>query len=123
MRKPTLISLDNVGPDTPLRLSVAAALAFPDGSISENSLRREAKRGRLTVEVISGKAFVTLNEISRMRDQCRVIAKDQDFIAAEPVSETDVSSRRRSGSSVTANAVTPQDALRARLKRNRRSRL
>ena len=41
-------------------------MAFPDQSISENSLRREAKRGRLTIEIIAGKAFTTLNEIERM---------------------------------------------------------
>src|SRR5258706_13017246 len=32
---PTAPSLDRVTPDTPLRLSVAAALAFPDGSMRQ----------------------------------------------------------------------------------------
>ena len=72
MRKPTLTSLENIGPDTPLRLAVAAAIAFPDQTISESSLRREAKRGRLAIEIIAGKAFTTLREIERMRGRCRV---------------------------------------------------
>ena len=35
---------DNVTPDTMLRLEAAAALAFPDGSMSVAALRREAQR-------------------------------------------------------------------------------
>ena len=67
LRRPALTSSENAGPYTPLRLSVAAAIAFPDRSISESSLRREAKRARLTVEIFAGKVFTTLNEIERMR--------------------------------------------------------
>ena len=67
VRKPALTSSESIGPDTPLRLSVATAMAFPDQSISENSLRREAKRGRLTIEIIAGKVFTTLNEIEPLR--------------------------------------------------------
>ena len=37
---------ESITTDTPLRLSVAAALAYPDGSMTANGLRREAKRGR-----------------------------------------------------------------------------
>jgi hypothetical protein len=36
------LSVDQIGPDTPLRLRVAAALAFPDGSMTASGLRREA---------------------------------------------------------------------------------
>ena len=32
---------DQVSPDTPLRLGIAAALAFPDGSMTAAGLRRE----------------------------------------------------------------------------------
>jgi hypothetical protein len=38
-----------VGDDTPLRLAVAAALAYPDGSMTASGLRREAARGRLVI--------------------------------------------------------------------------
>jgi len=37
----------DISPDAPLRLSVAAALAFPDGSMTASGLRREGARGRL----------------------------------------------------------------------------
>ena len=40
MVKP-LPRLEDVTPDTPLRLTVAAALAFPDGSMSASGLQRE----------------------------------------------------------------------------------
>lgn len=45
---------DRVKPGTPLRLSIAAVRAFPDGTITLSDLRREAARGRL-IERIAGK--------------------------------------------------------------------
>jgi hypothetical protein len=47
------LPLDRVSPDTPLRLSVAAALAFPDGSMTASG-RREAARGRLMIGLHEG---------------------------------------------------------------------
>jgi hypothetical protein len=38
--------------DTPLRLARAAAIAFPDGSMSAGGLRVEADRGRLSSIVL-----------------------------------------------------------------------
>lgn len=55
MTRTTIPPLDEIGPDTPLRLAVAASLAFPDGSMTASSLRREGARGRLVVERIAGK--------------------------------------------------------------------
>lgn len=46
--------------DTPLRLSVAASIAFPDGSMSASGLRREAARGRLVIERIGGTDYRTV---------------------------------------------------------------
>jgi len=50
-------SRDEIDLNTPLRLSVAAALAFPDGSLTASGLRREHARGRLVVERIAGKDY------------------------------------------------------------------
>ncbi len=97
-------------PDAPLRLSVAAKLAFPDGSMTASGLRREAARGRLRIERIANKDFVTLAEIKRMRELCRVPPSDQ--IPQVPPTNP-------SASSGPDAAVSPQDALRARLKRSR----
>jgi hypothetical protein len=69
---------EQINPDTPLRLSVAAALAFPDGSMTASGLRRECARGRLIVERIAGKDYTTLGNIERMRERCRVEAKVRD---------------------------------------------
>ena len=49
---------DQVTPDTPLRLDTAAALAFPDGSMTVSGLRREAARGRLHSNVSPGKTIL-----------------------------------------------------------------
>lgn len=67
--------LDEVTDTMPLRLSVAAALAFPDGSIGASGLRREAAKGRLAVERIAGKDYTTLRAIEEMREKCRVQQK------------------------------------------------
>jgi hypothetical protein len=63
--------LDAIGPETPLRLAVAAALAYPDGSMAASGLRREASRGRLVIERTAGKDYTTLASIERMRVLCR----------------------------------------------------
>lgn len=101
---------DQVTDDTPLRLDVAAALAFPNGGITGASLRREAERGRLAVERISGKYFTTLRHIREMRDTCRAPAK-------APASTSAGAGKAESGSSSTASAKSQRARLRASLER------
>ena len=84
---------DEIGPTTPLRLGVAAALAFPDGSMTASGLRRESARGRLVVERIAGKDYTTLANIDRMRELCRVQAKVPDCGSVPPAAEAVESSR------------------------------
>jgi hypothetical protein len=60
-----------VGLNDPLRLDVAAAIAFPGGAMTASGLRREAGRGRLVIERIAGKDFTTLAAIATMREKCR----------------------------------------------------
>lgn len=67
--------LDEITDTTPLRLDVAAALAFPDGSMGASGLRREAAKGRLAVERIAGKDYTSLQAIEKMRELCRVPPK------------------------------------------------
>jgi hypothetical protein len=50
----------DIGLDTPLRLDVAARVAFPSGGMTASGLRREAARGRLQIERIAGKDYTTL---------------------------------------------------------------
>jgi hypothetical protein len=49
--------IDTIRPETPLRLDVAAALAYPDGSMTASGLRREHKRGRLIIERTAGEGL------------------------------------------------------------------
>ncbi len=67
-----------VGPDTPLRLDVAAAVGFPDGSMTARGLRREIARGRLAFARVAGKDYTTLNDLNEMVKLCRRERKDQD---------------------------------------------
>src|SRR5262249_26862532 len=69
---------EDIGHDQPLRLAVAAALAFPDGSMTASGLRKEAGRGRLAIERIAGKDYTTLAAIERMRELCRQNPKVRD---------------------------------------------
>ena len=71
-RHTNLVRSTEVGHETPLRLDVAAAIAYPDGSMTASGLRREAKRGRLVIERTAGKDYTTLAAIERMRELCRV---------------------------------------------------
>jgi hypothetical protein len=120
MRRP-LPSRESLEPDTPLRLSVAAALAFPDGSMTTSGLRNELARGRLIVERIAGKDYTTLANINLMRELCRVEAKERDSTSGLSAEIRKENSRSEpTGSSVTASDTSPQDALRARLNRSRR---
>jgi hypothetical protein len=66
---------EDIEPDAPLRLSIAAAIAFPDGTMTVTGLRREASRGRLVIERVAGKDFTTLASIERMRQLCRLDRK------------------------------------------------
>src|SRR5262245_47631097 len=113
-----ILTVETIGMDAPIRLSVAARLAFPDGSMTVSGLRKEAARGRLVIERIAGKDYCTLANIERMRQLCRVERKVSDcgFVVSD-------STRQRSveppGSSSTAKSISPQDALRAKLRRRK----
>ena len=71
MAQKNLPALEAVSANAPLRLDVAARLAFPDGSMTASGLRREAARGNLVLERIAGKDFTTLEAIDEMRKLCR----------------------------------------------------
>src|SRR5665647_868326 len=108
MSKP--LEVGSVARDAPIRLSTAAKLAFPDGTMTASGLRREASRGRLITERIAGKDFTTLANIDRMRELCRAPAGGAG-IEDTPTNLT--------LSSESESAVSPQDALRARLNQRR----
>src|SRR6202042_670094 len=91
-----------VGDDTPLRLAVAAALAYPDGSMTASGLRREAVRGRLVIERTAGKDYTTLAAIAEMRNRCRLQPKARDWGSGKQDETCAVTSRTEpSGSSLT----------------------
>ena len=100
----------DVTPDTMLRLGDAAALAFPDGSISAAALRREAAAGRLAIYPIANKHFTTLSDIEEMKKGCRVQAK------AHGSSSKKQRTGNGSGSSATVSEPSALDALKATAK-------
>jgi hypothetical protein len=63
---------DNIDPNAPLRLAVAAEQAFPFGGMTPSGLRKERGRGRLTTWMIAGKEYTTLNAIEEMLEKCRL---------------------------------------------------
>src|ERR1700683_4424879 len=103
---------EEIEPTTPLRLSVAAALAFPDGSMTASGLRREGARGRLVIERIAGKDYTTLANIERMRELCRVSPKESDSgFAPKNGMQTAHFANGPSGSSATDRARSARAAL------------
>lgn len=107
-----------VAEDVPLRLSDAAQIAFPYGGMTEAGLRREAKRGRLQIERIAGKDFVTLAAIREMREQCHV-RKNQPASGSVPSVSTKTAqfAQKRRGSSSTAGSKSRHDAFVEKLQR------
>jgi hypothetical protein len=51
----SLPTRDEIAADTPLRLAVAAEIAFPGSGTTASGLRREGARGRLVIERIAGR--------------------------------------------------------------------
>jgi hypothetical protein len=110
-------SRTDMDPSAPLRLQTAAKVAFPDGSMSASGLRREAARGRLVIERIAGKDYTTLAHIERMRELCRVEAKVRGCTSVVPAP---ASAGKLYGSSEMGGAISPRDALQARLTKDHR---
>jgi len=92
----------------PLRLAVAAALAFPDGSMTASGLRREYARGRLVIERIAGKDYTTLRAIGRMRELCRVENLGRASGCSPPTADATAISSRPCGASKTVDTSTAQ---------------
>jgi hypothetical protein len=121
-RKPTSPPRDHIGDDTPLRLDVAAALAYPDGSMTASGLRREAGRGRLVIERTAGKDYTTLRYIEQMRELYRVEARvPASGSAPHGATRQAKLPNGRFGSSSMGGGTSPQDALRAKLSELSRS--
>jgi hypothetical protein len=94
--------LDSIKPDTALRLYAAAALAFPDGSLTESSLRKAATDGDLVYEILRGKYFTTLADVEEWRAACRVEGRGRTSGSARKgETPTARSASARSGSSET----------------------
>lgn len=108
-------------PDEPIRLAEIVKIAFPSGDMTVAGLRRERDRGRLVTEIVAGKEYTTLNHIKRMRELCRVPARAPDFGSDPSAGRMERSSPAPSGSSRTAGSISPQDALRAKLKNGHRT--
>src|SRR2546428_12600820 len=106
----TLPRRDEVTPDTPLRLGIAAALAFPDGSMTASGLRREGTRGRLVIERIAGKDYTSLANIERMRQLCRVLEKASTSGSALLAAKDGGASPRPSGSFSSVGGISPPAA-------------
>ena len=108
----SLPSRESIGPDTPLRLDVAAALAYPDGSMTASGLRREAAQGRLAIERVAGKDYTTLAAIEQMRSLCRVPPREPaSGSALKNETPTARSASARCGPSETDRARSARAAL------------
>jgi hypothetical protein len=108
------IDLSAIGPDTPLRLNIAAKLFYPDGSMKASGLRREISRGRLKCERTAGKQYVTQSYIEQMRAKCR---DDQKAPASTSASDADVMPSGSSSMEKTRSALVAAQTVAEELKR------
>ncbi|MEJ2125791.1 MAG: hypothetical protein P8Y47_13585 [Alphaproteobacteria bacterium] len=93
------------------RLSVAAKMFFPGGGITANSLRAEARAGRLEIIRIANKDFVTKDALLKMMENCA--CRENQL---RPASASDTrKGAPRSGQSSTAHAELALAAVRMTL--------
>ncbi|SIT58176.1 conserved hypothetical protein [Mesorhizobium prunaredense] len=106
--------------EAPIRLHLAAKIAFPDGSIGASSLRKERDAGRLTTEIIANKEYTTLAAIERMRELCRVKAKEPALSGGRKAANpTGSSGATQAGTSKITEGELAQDAAEMTLARLR----
>jgi hypothetical protein len=99
------------------RSSPQAQFIWPDGK-----RRRSCARGRLVIERIAGKDFTTLRHIERMRELCRVEAKEQGsgFARSDEARLASVV-MPQPGSFSTVTSTSAQAALRTKLQQRRKN--
>ena len=68
------VDLSRIADTTPVRLALAAELAFPDGSVTAGTLRREIAVGHLTAWKVGNKMLTSQAEVTKWLDRCRVDA-------------------------------------------------
>lgn len=105
MASSEFVAVGEIQRDSPLRLSVAAQLGFPDGSMTANGLRREIEKGNLAHERVAGKIYTTLGDIVDMRMKCRENQKEPDSTGVNPARVV-----RVNGSSSTEQLSVARDA-------------
>jgi hypothetical protein len=94
-----------VGPDTPIRLEVAAREPFfPRGSMTAAILRKEGDRGNLDIMRIGGRLFTTANALKEMQRRCLLTPKDRTSSTSEPTREVAATGSSRTEESVSARA-------------------
>src|SRR4029077_5557258 len=103
-RKFSMPDPNSVSDDTLLRLGVAAALEFPDGSMSASGLRREAAPGRLRIWRIAGKDYTTRAALSEMRGRC-VLSSHHDSSCAAPERAVGQSGLSRTGNGKSSTGI------------------
>jgi hypothetical protein len=115
-RRPACVTQAGIAPDAPLRLVIAATIAYPDGSMTASGLRKEALRGKLAIERVAGKDYTTLNAIAEMRKKCLLEPKVRGSGSGQSDDrQAESLFPGRPGSSSTPDAISPQAALRAKL--------
>jgi hypothetical protein len=91
--------------DPAISLATAAALVFPDGTVTETSLRTEYRAGRLRCFKVAGKLLTTETAVREMLTQCHAAPKAPACISAKLAQAT-----RQSGLSETDSAKLAQAA-------------
>ena len=103
--------------DEPLTLVEACKLIFRN-SISPSTLRTEASRGRLTIERIGRRDFVTRRAIKEMRRLCEVAQPARDLASGFNQGATAMDgSSSQSGSSGMDHINAARDAARLKLRK------
>jgi hypothetical protein len=99
-------------------LEVAIRECFPYGGATVSTLRTEARKGRLAIERIGGRDYVTRAAIEEMRKLCRVQARAHDYTS---IGERAESPSMSSEMEYTRRAQAAAVAISERLKKRSRN--
>jgi hypothetical protein len=103
--------------DEPITLAEACRVIFK-GAIGPDTLMAEAARGRLTMEKIGRRWFVTPAAIREMRRKCEVVQQAKAPACGSSQGETAAANQsRQSGSSGTDRISAARDAAKLKLRK------
>lgn len=105
-----------IAPSDWITLDTAAALAFPDGTVTVHVLRTQRNKGLLDTWRLGRREYTTLEAVNRMKQKCHAAPRQPaSGSAPAPAAKPSSSSSTEDGKSAQAAALASVKRLKKRL--------